>query len=77
MLDILTAIWVAAAGLSFAVLPVAAMGASSETWNTWVASVWDAWRFPYGAALLICTAGASIRTYRKLLAARRRGNDQI
>lgn len=71
MTDTLIAVWIAAAGISFVLPPLAAVLMSSNTWAAWATGVWDAWRFPYGVVLVTCAAGAALRACRYVLAARR------
>ncbi len=65
MVDILIAVWVAAVGISFAILPLLDSG------GAWIGGVWDAWRFIYGAAMLLFVAVGGVRAYRRLPAPRR------
>jgi hypothetical protein len=71
MTDALMAIWVAAVGAVFALLPLVALAAQPAFGTSWVASVWDAWRIPYGIALLVCAAGVGVRVCRFRPGARR------
>lgn len=69
--DKLIAVWVAAVGISFALLPLVGMAISADSCGLWVARVWDAWRYVYGVALIVCSAGGAVRACRWLNATRR------